>query len=311
MTRLATGLLLCLLVRPVWGLDPPCPSNGDPTGLTVGAAEGMLEVRTVAPGSPAALAGVMVGDRVRQANGSVPTSCDEWHTTLTSARRQELAVLLLLERTPRPVAAALHGSMWTQAVPVAVAEAPPGTVAPEPPPAEPPSAATPLLPPVPPLPDEAIVTREQVDASLADLAADDRRDLGLYRARVIRYAREVDALAAGGDGGGDETMVVLREIATYHRAAVVAWEAVEATRAERGLRRSVPIADTWTTPYLQDSVVARILSALPFLAQTVVREPQVGTFERAGAWQPVHARTLLWARAADARRALAGPPDRD
>jgi hypothetical protein len=154
------------------------------------------------------------------------------------------------------------------------------------------------------------VTREQVDASLADLAADDRRDLGLYRARVIRFAREVDALAAGGDEG-DETMVVLREITTYHRAAVVAWEAVEATRAERGLRRSVPIADTWTAPYLQDSVVARILSALPFLAQTVVREPRVGTFERAGAWQPVNARNLLWARAAEAHATLAGRPDRD
>jgi hypothetical protein len=154
------------------------------------------------------------------------------------------------------------------------------------------------------------VTREQVDASLSDLAADDRRDLGPYRARVVRFAREVDALAASG-GATDESMAVLREIATYHRAAVIAWEAIETTRAERGLRRSMPIADTWTAPYLTDSVVARVLSALPVLAETVVREPQVGTFERSGSWQPVHARRLLWDRAEEAQRALVASPDHD
>lgn len=294
MTRLAACALLCLLAHPAGALEPPCASDGDPTGLTVAAAEGTLQVRAVAPGSPAALAGIVAGDSIRQVNGTVPTSCDEWRATLASARRQELAVLLLLARTPRPAAAALHGSMWTQPAPVVVAEAPLGPVATIPPAAAAPEAETaeppppddtPPLPPVPPLPGEATVTREQVDASLADLDADDHRSLGPYRARVIRFAREVDGLSTTGEQT-DESMAVLREVVTYHRAAVVAWEAIETTRAERGLRRSMPIADTWTAPYLQDSVVARILSALPFLAETVVREPTAGTIERAGAWQP-------------------------
>jgi hypothetical protein len=317
MTRLVACVLLGLLAPPAGALEPPCVSDDDPTGLTVAAGDGGLQIRAVAPGSPADLAGIVIGDRIRQANGTVPTSCDEWRTTLASARRQELAILLLLERRPRPAAAALHGSMWTRQAPIAVSEAPPGPIATIPPPAataaevptrsgEPP----PGLPPVPSLPGEAAVTREQVDASLADLAADDRRDLGPYRARVVRFAREVDALGASG-GAADESMTVLREIATYHRAAVIAWEAIDATRAERGLRRSMPIADTWTAPYLTDSLVARVLGALPFLAETVVREPQVGAFERGGAWQPVHARRLLWDRAAEAQRALAGTPGAD
>jgi hypothetical protein len=270
----------------------------------------------VASGSPAALAGIVAGDAIRQVNGTVPTSCDEWRATLASARRQQLAVLLLLERTPRPAAAALHGSMWTEQAPVAVAEAPPGPIVASPPTSAAPETEAvqapphdePPLPPVPPLPGEATVTREQVDASLADLDADDHRSLGPYRARVIRFAREVDGLGTTGEQA-DESMAVLREIVTYHRAAVVAWEAIETTRSERGLRRSMPIADTWTAPYLRDSIVARILSALPFLAETVVREPTVGTIERAGAWQPVHARHLLWYRAEQAQRALASTPD--
>jgi hypothetical protein len=317
MTRLVACVLLCLLAPRAGALEPPCGSNDDPTGLTVAPGDGGLQVRAVVPGSPAALAGIVTGDQIRQVNGTVPTSCEEWRTTLASARRQELAMLLLLERTPRPAAAALHGSMWTRQAPIAVSEAPPGPIATMPPPdatatevPTPTREAPPGLPPVPPLPGEAAVTREQVDASLADLAADDRRDLGPYRARVVRFAREVDALAASGEGA-DESMSVLREIATYHRAAVIAWEAIEATRAERGLRRSMPIADTWTAPYLTDSLVARVLSALPFLAETVVREPQVGAFERGGAWQPVHARRLLWDRAAEAQRAVAGTPDED
>lgn len=269
----------------------PCEEGREQTGLALGPAAGALAVALLDPDTPAAASGLRTGDVVVQVNGVLLRTCGEWARAVTEARREQKALLLLVRRGDGETPAVLAASTWARTVVVA---APP----PPPPPAEPPTVKELVATPPPaPLPPAATVSVDEVTAALAALApADAPPDREpAYRTALARVRRQVDGLAAAGTAP-PEVVAGLRTVLRYYQAAGVAWASAEAEVTRAARPRHIPPSEDATAPFFADSEAAAAVDQFPFLRETVVRDPRPGpwSFESAGLWQPLRARTLLW-----------------
>src|SRR5262249_37659074 len=155
--------------------------------------------------------------------------------------------LLLVHRDDADVPLMLAASIWGP-VPAAVASAP----------GEPPSrrAPRPAPPPPPPepLPPEVPASLDLVVANLNRLAASARPSVTLagYRNDLTHVEREIETLARRGEAPPD-VIEGLRGVLRYDQAAEVAWDALETAREQSGRRRNMPMAESATAPYFEDS----------------------------------------------------------
>jgi hypothetical protein len=145
-----------------------------------------LAVAAVAAGSPAARAGVRVGDAVRQVNGERPHACEAWRVVLENAAERGLAVLLLSGRGRATRVAALSATALAAAAPTAE---PTTDVVPD-------AAATAAGPARvrDVLPDDVAVARTDVIAALEALGPDGRERLEPYRDAVADLQRLLTTL---------------------------------------------------------------------------------------------------------------------
>jgi len=272
-------------------------------GLVVTEAGGALQVAALAPNSPAALGGVVVGDVVLQVNGERPRSCGEWRSLVEDVRSREVVLLVLVRHGVRQrVVAVRAGEPAAVESPgerdrVAVVAAPPPQVVPT------------TTVPVELLPDAVPVTRADVVGMLTGLATARPAQLGAYREEV-RHARQALSTLLVRDPGTADAEALLR-LVRLHEAAAVAWEAVESIRARQGLRPSMPVSMGATETYFAGSEVAGLIDEIPALTKTVRQAPRSARVEIAGRWEPMRARQLLWAEADVATSALVGADSRD
>ena len=273
----------------------PCEEDRGQTGLALAvAASGGLAVAVVDDDSPAAAAGLRVGDTVVQANGALAPSCAEYARVVREARREHKAVLLLVRRAAAEVPLALGPSTWERALAAAVPPAP----------AEAPSVRTLVatLPP-PPLPPGTHVSVEEVTRGLSALAGGSR--LGAYQEDVLRVRRQVETLA-GREAAPAAVLGGLRTVLRYYEGAAVAWASEETQRERERRPRHLP-AETMTAPFFADSEVAALIDEFPFLRAAVLRDPAPGLVgESGGVWRPREARTLLWERGREELGRLTG-----
>lgn len=262
-------------------------------GLVVTAAEGGLRVAAAAPGSPAAEADVVAGDVVLQVNGARPETCEAWRRSIESAVRDHVSLLVLVARGREQLAFAVapteSAALVAAAGPAAgAARAAVGA------PGAPSERPAPTLPPDL-LPDAVPVTRADVVVMLGALGPSGRLRLGEYRERVVETRRALSTLLVR-DPGTRDAAALLR-IVRRHEAGVVAWEAVEAIQRRQGLRSGMPVSLGATESFFAGSEVAALIDELPVLVETVRTAPGAGRIERAGRWEPMRARALLWAEA--------------
>ena len=280
------ALVLVALARPARA-EEPCELERWRMGLVVAPADAGLSVTAVDDGSAGASGGLRAGDAVMQVNGVVPRSCADWARALRDARRERKAVLLLVRRPDGDVPLAVAASAWDRA---AAPGAPRGAAVM---PAEPPSVAQLVTAAPPSIPPGAQPTLGEVMHDLAALGGPAAR-LVAYGTDVARVHAAVRGLRAVPEGVVSGLETVLR----YHDAALVAWQAEEATRERERRPRRLPTPEAMVAPYFLDSDEDATIEAFPFLRDTVTRRPTSGMVgESAGLWRPVEARKLLWERA--------------
>jgi hypothetical protein len=281
-------LIALLVVSGTAAAAGPCEEGRGQAGVAVAAGpDGGLAVTAVDPESPAAAAGVSVGDAVVQVNASLPRGCADWARALRDARRERKAILLLVRRGTAEVPLALAAATWSRPVAV-VATAPP---------AEAPSVRHLVSAPPPPLPPETSVSLEEVTGGLAALArAADRGGGGLdpYQRDLLRIGQQVETLAARGSVSPD-VQEGLRTVLGYYQAVGVAWASEETQREREGRPRHLPPREGGTAPFFEDSAIAAAIDRFPFLRATVARDPSPNGIggESAGLWRPQEARALL------------------
>ena len=291
-------LLAALVLARLAHAAGECDEERGPLGLAIGVRAGRVVVTDVAPGSPAARAGLRNGDVLVQANDVLPRSCAQWERAVGAAREERKALLMLVHRGEADVPLAFVADTWGAPPPQPAVEGPPGI--PTGPVAAP--AKAPPPPPPPPLPPETAVSAEGVVRDIAALAPVDSppTSLSTYRDAVLQARREVETLAAR-KAAPDDVVVELRSVMRYYEGAVVAWEAIEGNREREHLSRKLPVPDSMTQPFFTDSPVASLLEEFDFLDATVARQPTGGRLvEASGLWRPVWARLLLWERGARA-----------
>ena len=264
----------------------PCEEDRGQTGLALAvAASGGLAVAVVDDDSPAAAAGLRVGDALVQANGTLPRSCGEYARAVRDARREHKAMLLLVRRADAEVPLALAASAWERAVAAA---------APAPLPEAPSVRVLVATPPPPPLPPETHVSVEEVTRGLAALGGAGRASLGSYQGNVLRLRRQIETLAAR-SAAPTPVLGGLRTVLKYYEGAGVAWASEETQRERESRPRHLAAAELATAPFFADSDVASLIDEFPFLRASVVRDPVPGMVgESGGVWRPREARALLW-----------------
>lgn len=283
----------------------PCEELRLFTGVAVRAEAGGLAVAAVDDDSPAAASGLRAGDRIAQANATVPTDCAEWARAVRDARRERKALLLLVRRAETEVPLVLAQGTWERSVAVAPTAPPPTT--PPPAPARQPAAA----------PSVAAIVREPLPAPAGTAAAEVIRALEAlepketlrarvdsYRQGLLRVHRQIESLAAR-EAAPPAVVTALRTVARYFDAAEVAWTAEEDLREREDRPRHIPLGEAAAAPYFAHSDAEAVIFEFPFLRETVVREPGTGLLEVSGLWRPVQARTLLWERGREELRRVA------
>jgi membrane-associated protease RseP (regulator of RpoE activity) len=283
-----------LVAATMAGAAGPCEEGRAQSGLAlVSGAEG-LEVGTVDSDSAAAEAGIVVGDRILQVNGTVPRSCADYARAVREARRDHKALLVLVRRAAADVPLVLAARTWERPV------ASRGALAPA---AEAPNVGSVVAAPPPsPLPPQTKVTVEDVTRGIAELAPADHPParLDAYRTQLVLLHRQTETLATR-QAVPAGVVTGLRTVLRYYDAAGLLWDAEEQRSEREHMPHHRAANGAAPAPYFNDSQVTATLDEFPFLRATVIREPAPGVLggESAGLWRPYEARALLWQHGRD------------